>query len=135
MPDFRVGDRVKLSPKGIDRLWQTMPERPTFRGTVTGHSTLADCLWIKWDHNKKPYSFHADFICCADEVIGNNSCEVLADAEPRMTDFHRVALELFAGPSKFNSWQIARALAQSEARVATAIAEALAWTREARKRA
>lgn len=59
--------------------------------------------------------------------------------DPRMTDLHCAVLGRFlsvrGGTAGMNSAEIAKELRVPEARIATIIAQALDWTRSARKRA
>ena len=60
--DFREGQRVRLSPLGIERLWQTKPERASFRGTFRAMSRNGEVAKVDWDHRKTRDQLHWHFI-------------------------------------------------------------------------
>lgn len=62
MTDFREGQRVRLSPLGIERLWPSTPNRASFRGTFKRFARDEDIAVVHWDHRKSAATFHRDFI-------------------------------------------------------------------------
>lgn len=60
--DFRHGQRVRLSPLGIDRLYPTRPDRASFRGILRAMSRDGEIAKVDWDHRKSRDQLHRHFI-------------------------------------------------------------------------
>lgn len=60
--DFRKGQRVRLSPLGVERLYPTKPDRASFRGTFVAMSRSGEIAKVDWDHRKSRDQLHCHFI-------------------------------------------------------------------------